>query len=148
MANFTRIQANDSLCRDCQSCALACSLYHEAECSLDLSRVLITKDMVHYEFQIVLCQHCEAPECAQACAAGALTVDRRGVVMIDDSACTRCGACASSCPYGAIFYSESADRYLKCDLCAGRESGPVCVQVCPVDAVALVGRDSSGSDPA
>ena len=60
-----------------------------------------------------------------------------GIAVLDDDACIRCGACVDSCPYGAILYHEAQDRYLKCDLCTGREGGPLCVEVCPVGALAL-----------
>jgi Fe-S-cluster-containing hydrogenase component 2 len=38
-----------------------------------------------------------------------------------------------------LFYHEAYDRYLKCDLCAGRDGGPVCVAICPVGALTLEG---------
>ena len=64
--------------------------------------------------------------------------DGRGVVIIDDDLCIQCGACADACPYGSIFYHAGEDRYLKCDLCASRREGPLCVQVCPVGALTRV----------
>jgi Fe-S-cluster-containing hydrogenase component 2 len=144
-----KILARSELCRDCQGCTLACSLYHEGECSLSLARLVVAKDMARYEFHITVCRHCDPPECVAACPVDALSLVRRrhsdgalslnddGIAVLDDDACIRCGACADSCPYGAIFYHEAQDRYLKCDLCAGREGGPLCVQVCPVGALAL-----------
>jgi Fe-S-cluster-containing hydrogenase component 2 len=51
------IQTDTKLCRDCQTCALACSLHHEGECNLGLARLLVTKDMARYEFDIVICKH-------------------------------------------------------------------------------------------
>jgi len=133
-----RIYAQARLCRDCQACVLACSLYHEGECNLYLARLAVLKDMARYEFNILVCQHCDAPACMLDCPADAMRLDDRGVVIIDDDACIRCGDCASACPYDAIFYNEAEDRYLKCDLCAGREDGPLCVEVCPVGALTLV----------
>ncbi len=133
-----RIRVDSSLCRDCQACTLACSLYHEGACGLALARLVVTKDMARYEFDIRICRHCNEPEWLSACPAGAMSTDDRGVVMIDDEACIRCGACAESCPYDAILYHESEDRYLKCDLCAGRAEGPLCAEVCPVGALTMV----------
>ena len=60
-----------------------------------------------------------------------------GMVIILDDVCDRCGACAADCPYDAIFYNEAQDRYIKCELCAGREEGPLCVELCPVEALTL-----------
>jgi len=132
-----RILARPEICRDCQACMLACSLYHEGECSLSLARMLVSKDMARYTFDIRICQHCDTPECMLACPADAISLDDRGVAIINDDECIRCGACMSTCPYDAIRYNEAADRYLKCDLCAGRAGGPVCVEVCPVEALVL-----------
>jgi carbon-monoxide dehydrogenase iron sulfur subunit len=132
-----RIHVSPDLCRDCQACTLACSLYHEGECNLTLARLLVNKDMARYEFQITICQQCDAPDCIPACPTDAMRRDGRGVVVLVDAECIQCGVCMASCPYGAIFYSESLGRYLKCDLCAGREEGPLCVEICPVGALAL-----------
>ena len=132
-----KILVQHELCRDCQGCTLACSLYHEGKCSPSLARLVVAKDMARYEFNITVCQHCDPPECLAACPVDALALGDDGIVILDDDACIRCGACADSCPYGAIFYHEAQDRYLKCDLCTGREAGPLCVQVCPVGALAL-----------
>jgi len=135
MTHGVRVRADARLCRDCQACALACSLLHEGECHLGLAGLRVAKDMARYEFQIRICQHCRSPECVPVCPTEAIRMDERGVVLIHDDECSRCGACASSCPYQAIFHHEAADRYLKCDLCAGREQGALCVEVCPVGAL-------------
>jgi Fe-S-cluster-containing dehydrogenase component len=68
---------------------LACSLYHEGECNPGLARVMIIKDMAKYAFHILLCQHCESPECIVACPTEAMVIDERGVVAIVDEACIR-----------------------------------------------------------
>jgi Fe-S-cluster-containing hydrogenase component 2 len=133
-----RIRVASHLCRDCQACVLACSLHHEGECSPGLARLVVTKDMAKYQFDILVCQHCASPDCLLACPSDAMSLDKRGVVIILDAECDRCGACASNCPHDAIFYNEVQHRYLKCDLCASREEGPLCVEFCPVGALALV----------
>jgi carbon-monoxide dehydrogenase iron sulfur subunit len=140
MASQRKIRVDANLCRECQACALGCSLYHEnGECSLGLARLVVTKDMARYEFQIAICQHCDSPDCFAACPmpGEAMVRDEQGVVRIVDDACLRCGACLTACPYNALFYHEASDRYLKCDLCVGREEGPLCVQLCPVGALTL-----------
>ncbi len=138
MTHNKRIQTDATLCLDCQTCMLACSLHHERECSLGLARLVVAKDMARYEFEILICQHCDSPDCMLACPSDAMLLDDRGVVIVLDDECDRCGACADSCPYDAIFYNEARDRYLKCDLCAGRDEGPLCVELCPVGALTLV----------
>jgi Fe-S-cluster-containing dehydrogenase component len=132
-----RFQADPRLCRDCRACTLACSLYHEGICQPSLARLAVTKDMAAYEFHIAICQHCDPPPCLAVCAADAMRLDDRGVVLIDDEACIRCGACASACPYEAVFHQATEDRYLKCDLCGDRVGGPLCVAICPAGALTL-----------
>jgi Fe-S-cluster-containing dehydrogenase component len=136
-SSMTQIDVHNDACRGCEACGLACSAWHHGECSLALACLLVTKDMARYEFAIRICQHCEAAACLEACSAGAMEVDDRGVVRIDHTTCTRCGSCAAACPHEAIFFNDAKDLYLKCDLCAGRSSGPLCVEVCPVAALTL-----------
>ena len=135
-----RIRTERELCRDCQACTLGCSLYQEGECNLALARLLVSKDMAKYEFSIRVCQHCESPDCLAACPTGAIFLDAQGIAILDEVECNRCGACAAACPYEAIFYNQAKDRYLKCDLCAGRAGGPICVELCPVGALSLEAR--------
>lgn len=125
------------LCRDCQACTLACSLYHEGRCALKLARLRVSKDMALYRMSIWTCKHCDSPECLAACPTGALRLDERGVALLVDEDCVQCGACEASCPFGAIFHDAASGRYLKCDLCSGRVEGPLCVEICPVGAVTM-----------
>ena len=129
--------ADSGLCRDCQACTLACSLSHEGQCNPGLARLSISKDMARYEFTIVICQHCEDPECLAACPAGTITRDGDGWVQLDEAACTGCGACVAACPFGAI--AQRADAIAtKCDGCAdevARGWAPTCVRACPMRAL-------------
>lgn len=136
-----RLQVDAQACRGCESCLLACSVAHEGVSHPSLARLAIHKDMAKFEFAIIYCHHCDEPPCLEACPAGAMQVDARGVVLIDDKACVRCGACAEACPYGAIFYLPERDRYIKCDLCAGRAEGPLCVIFCPVEVIQLASEE-------
>ena len=141
-----RLAAYPDLCRGCQACTLACSLWHEGVCGPSLARLWVSKDLAVYAFQVGICHHCDSPECVAACPVDAMSLDERGVVIIHEDACIRCGACAESCPYDAILYDETLDRYLKCDLCAGRESGPLCAELCPVGALTMVEADAIGAE--
>jgi Fe-S-cluster-containing dehydrogenase component len=132
-----RILIERGLCRDCQACVLGCSLYHDAVCSPARARIVVTKDMARYEFDLRVCHHCTDPDCLAACPVGAMSLDDRGVVVVDDEVCVQCNACADACPFDAIFFHEATGRYLKCDLCAGRREGPLCVQLCPSGALSL-----------
>jgi len=135
---MTKIHVDAELCRDCQACELACSLVREGQSNPALARLQVTKDMARYEFDILICQQCQPALCMEACPNEAILRDERGVVLILDEQCLRCGECAEACPYHAIFYHQATDRYLKCDLCAGVEGGPACVAICPVGALTLM----------
>ena len=141
--NSSAIQMDTTVCRGCQACVLACSLHHEGECSPNLSRVAVVKDMRRHEFGIFLCRHCNDPACVDACPSGALSVDGHGWVLLHEDDCTRCGSCVEACPHDAIFHNRNQDRYLKCDMCASREASPVCVAVCPSKALGLPGGSSA-----
>jgi len=125
-------------CRGCQACQLGCALSHEGSAAPALARLAVDKDMAAYTFAITLCRHCVQPACLAACPTGAMALDGHGVVLLDDALCIRCGACQVACPYCAVFYLAGGDRYIKCDLCAGRESGPVCAALCPTQAIRYV----------
>ena len=135
-----RLITHPEHCRDCQSCTLACSLYHEGECHLGLARLSVEKNMAAYTFSILVCRHCDDPDCVAACPNEALHLDERGVAVLERELCLQCGACAESCPYHAIFYNAERGLYLKCDLCAGWAGGPLCAQTCPVGAVEYAGQ--------
>lgn len=132
-----KILIDPKLCRDCQTCTLACSLYHTGECNLGLARLRVTKDMARYQFDIVLCRQCDTPDCIAVCPNEAIRLDEHGAVILFEDECLQCGACEVACPYHAIFYNDSLGQYLKCDLCAGRADGPLCVELCPVQALTL-----------
>ena len=141
---IAKLMAHPELCRDCQACTLACSLYHDGECSLSLARLRVLKDMEHYRFNIVICRQCDEPDCMGACPNEALRLNEgrrsptgEGVPVIYQDECLLCGACQTACPYSALFYDARSDRYLKCDMCSGRADGPVCAQVCPVAAITV-----------
>ncbi len=138
MSPEVKLLVDSAVCRDCQACTLACSLVHEGQCHLGLARLRVYKDMARYEFQVVVCRECDEPDCLSACPNEAIRLDERGVTTIYQDECLICGACAAACPYQAIFYDQARDRYLKCDLCAGRAGGPACAEVCPVAAIQAV----------
>jgi len=79
--------------------------------------------------QIVVCRQCYPDaQCAAACPAEAINWDGQyGVWRIDRVACSRCGACVTACPFGAMFWRDDEFGPLKCELCDGV---PRCVAAC------------------
>lgn len=135
-----RISVDTEICRGCDMCTLACSLYHAGQCNPSLARLRVTKDIDRYRFAILICQQCEDPVCMDACPVeGAMERNADGVVSIIEENCIACGSCMEECPYDAIAFHEGLSVYLKCDLCQGRDAGPMCVEVCPTGALAYDG---------
>jgi formate dehydrogenase iron-sulfur subunit len=75
------------------------------------------------------------------CPTGALFKED-GLTRLNASACSGCGYCVQSCPYG-IPQMENG-RASKCDGCAATVAGgelPWCVQTCPAQALKYDQRD-------
>ena len=85
---------------------------------------------------VVLCEHCDDPECVVACVSGALTKDPDEVVRYHPELCSGCLLCITACNYGAIYEDPDGKGVIKCDLCGGKET-PSCVGACKVDALYL-----------
>ena len=144
------IQVDESRCLACRECEVACSLYHEDECNPHLSRIRVEfDDFVPGLPRIVVCKQCDWPACAFACAARwdepAISIDETtGARTIDPGLCRGCGDCLHACPLtperSVIGFKQVGRKriYVKCDLCCDRPEGPVCVQICPGEALTYV----------
>ena len=144
------IEVDEKLCLACRECEVACSLYHENECSPELSRIRIDfDDFVPGHPTLTVCKQCDWPACYYACAAlwdePAILIDEAtGARYIDPEKCRGCGACLKACPLTpetpviSFKKSESGRIYFKCDLCRDRAEGPLCVEICPSKALKFV----------
>jgi Fe-S-cluster-containing hydrogenase component 2 len=144
------IEAHVERCLACRECEVACSLYHEGECRPSRSRIrILFDDFCPGPPTIVLCKQCDWPACYYACAARwtdpAIGIDPvSGARTIDPARCRGCGDCARACPLmperPVIGHAreDGVRTYFKCDLCAGRAAGPLCVEVCPGEALTYV----------
>ncbi len=80
------------------------------------------------------CVHCLEPVCANNCPSQCIWKREDGIVLIDDTRCSRCRRCESACPYSAIHYDAGSDMLGKCHFCVDDlDSGspPACVIACP-----------------
>lgn len=156
-----RVLVRSEICVGCRSCEIACMKHHlgeneqdpshrhlavprvKVECGL-MDRTLYPSDDVDAvgsrgnlrKTFVILCQHCEEPECVGACIAGALTKDQDGAVRHHPELCVGCLMCIMACPYEAIYRDPMGKTVVKCDLCDGREI-PSCVEACRVGALYL-----------
>jgi protein NrfC len=138
----------------CCSCMLACSLVHEGENNLSLSRIQITQDPYTgfpEDVGVNVCHQCVDPACVEACPTGALFIDANNgnVRVIDETKCSGCKLCFSACPYipSRISWDSAKNVPLKCDLCintpywknkGGPEGSQACIQVCALKALKLI----------
>jgi Fe-S-cluster-containing dehydrogenase component len=163
-----RVLVRSDRCVGCRSCEIACMHHHlgdnnddpkerplavprvKVECglldrtqtSVDHSGDTCFRGNLHKTF-VILCQHCDDPECVGACIAGALTKDPDGMVRHHPELCVGCLMCIMACPFGAIYRDPGSKGVVKCDLCGGKEI-PSCVGACKVDALYLESDPSGG----
>jgi anaerobic carbon-monoxide dehydrogenase iron sulfur subunit len=154
-----RVLVRPDRCLGCRSCELACVNHHRVagadrhSASTVVPRIKVELGPAeranssgsehggdHHgpklrTASVVICLHCDDPECVAACTAGALTKDSEGVVLVDPELCVGCLVCIEACPHGAISHDPSASIVVKCDLCGGKE--PPCIEACVVDALYL-----------
>ncbi len=116
----------------------------------------------NWRFFPLMCQECEHPACVEVCPTKASYKRPDGIVVIDLHRCIGCRYCMVACPYNARSFTfmdplpalkkinpEVPIRKdgvpLKCEFCRWlidmercegvKEPKPVCVQVCPYDAL-------------
>ncbi|WP_319759462.1 4Fe-4S dicluster domain-containing protein [Maridesulfovibrio sp.] len=136
-----RIYPDKDFCMGCKLCELACLTAHSTDKDLVLAykkeraEGLISRKRVIENSDVcvaVSCRHCGEPECVAVCISGALIKDdETGLTIYEADKCVGCWSCIMACPYGAIQLDKYNSKIIKCDLCAGRENGPACVEACP-----------------
>ena len=144
------IEVDNNLCLTCRECEVACSLYHEGECNPALSRIRIEfDDFVPGLPSVIVCKQCDWPACYFACVAHwddpAMTIDEAtGARYVDEAKCKSLRRLLRACPLTperTVIGFKKPERkriYFKCDLCFDRPEGPVCVQICPGEALTYV----------
>jgi len=127
---------------------LACSLVHEGESNLSLSRIQVFSDSFgRYptDVTVFFCRQCQSPLCYLACPLSdkALCIDEKtGVRYINEVECTGCYQCVEACPYtpSRIIFRADKNVAVKCDLCRNapyweKEGKQACVSICPMKAI-------------
>jgi protein NrfC len=149
-------------CAGCYGCMIACSLAHEGESNLSLSRIQIHRAVLaEYPLDILqfVCRQCPTPLCVENCPTGAahVSAENGNIRMIDKEKCIGCQTCMKSCPFipHRPIWNPKAKKATKCDMCVdtpyyNKKGGPggtqACVEVCPANAVKLVAELPSQTD--
>lgn len=167
----TFVVADPEKCIGCRTCEVACVVAHskkniftQESNNIEFNPRLNVIKTAKVSAPIQ-CRQCEDAPCANVCPNGSIT-NKNGVITIDKNTCIGCKTCLMACPFGAIDLVEAykngekviqsglkskKDNKLffkekmvanKCDLCAGRQGGPACVEICPTGAFKIVkGKD-------
>ena len=144
-----RIEHDALLCAGCGVCTLMCSLYHEKEIRVALSRSELVRDPFEGANSLNTCRQCLSPSCHRACPQkdSALCVDPiTGIKYVNAENCKGCGICARNCPLQPvrIKINPAKKTAYKCDLCRGREKGPICIEYCAQHALTVVQESAEG----
>lgn len=130
-----QLRVNPELCTGCRMCEMECSFAHERRFGTHISRVRVVKlEEVGIDYPVI-CQQCANAKCIAACSQGALSRTDAGTIVVDQRACTRCGACVAACPFGAMNAHPDTGWPISCDLCGG---APSCAEGCPTGAISIV----------
>lgn len=113
-------------CSGCCTCLLACSAINFGIFNPEKALLRVKKEYPNVK-PIVCLQKPDAP-CIINCPNNAIYYD--GIVRIDRSKCTGCGACLEACPLNVIKIING--KAWKCELCNG---DPECVKHCTLDVL-------------
>mgnify|MGYP001586152878 CR=1 FL=1 len=139
---------NPDKCIGCRTCYIACvdahskgNMFLSKEKDIEFNPRLSVIKTAKITGPIQ-CRQCEDAPCLSVCPNGSIT-NKNDVVIINKDNCIGCKSCAMACPFGAIEMAVVGDKVIanKCDLCASRENGPACVEVCLTGGLKLVNED-------
>ncbi len=116
-----------STCMACLECVRACSESFYKEFDPDKSCIQIVEKK---SVRPLACPQCG--KCAEACEAGAIKQNAKGVYMVNKKLCTGCGKCVEACPFGLTVKAESSPTASKCIACG------ICAKACPMDVLEVV----------
>lgn len=164
----TRYLVYDSKnCAGCYGCMIACSLVHEGQVNLSLSRIQVHRAVLNkypQDIEINVCRQCPEPLCVTNCPTGAchISTENGNIRIINSEECIGCKTCIESCPVipHRPVWNHVTEKAIKCDLCTdtphynkkgGVRGVQACVDACVANALKIVKKipdqtDISGYD--
>ncbi|MBQ8536262.1 MAG: ferredoxin-like protein [Clostridia bacterium] len=136
--------ANGARCTGCRRCEMNCTLLNDGKVMPFISRVKVTRNLYHgndgktggifnnFDYTPDTCKQCEKPACLEACPMSAISVNAKGVKVIDEEKCVGCGMCVSACPFDMPTIDPETRKSTKCVSCG------YCVANCPCGALKIV----------
>ncbi len=128
-------------CIGCRACELACSAFHAnpkySSSNPARSRIRVIIDDLNDEYVPVRAGDYTPAECTG-----------RHTYTIDGKEYRQCSFCGVSCPARDLFKEPDSGLPLKCDLCQDDPplEEPMCVQVCPHDALTYHQWEEEGEE--
>ncbi|MFC1824995.1 4Fe-4S dicluster domain-containing protein [Thermodesulfobacteriota bacterium] len=140
-----KLLSKPSLCVNCRTCEMACSLEKAGMFSPVKSRIWIHKNKKGQDAPMI-CRHCLNPPCQKACPIKEdkpIKKDKNtGIVNLFMETCIGCYECVKACPFGAMRIDPHSGEVIKCNLCGG---DPECVKWCPTGAIQYVDTKAIGT---
>ncbi len=123
------LKTYEEKCTGCNTCMTVCSTLFFKEDNYEKSCIQVVKNEKG-GFLLPVCDQCEI--CVAECQTLALTVNKKGVVMLNKSLCIGCYACVAICPTDTMMTYHNLIVPFKCTACGA------CAKECPSGALEIV----------
>lgn len=135
------IHVNVDKCTGCRACELACSAFHAmpkySSANPAKARIHVMIDEIEDVYVPIRAGYCSPVECTG-----------RYAYTISGKTYSECGFCRVACPSRKYFIEPDSGLPLRCDMCEADPplEDPMCVHVCPADALTYTQREEDGDE--
>jgi len=128
------IKVDADKCNGCRTCEIICSGFHSepkySAINPAAARIHVTTHRLKNIWLPVFAGEYTPAEC-----------NGRDKYIIDGKEYDECSFCRAACPSRDMFKEPDSGLPLKCDMCEGNESGPLCVEWCLNDVLIYEERE-------